>query len=248
MAVEGQFADNRMSVLQPSNCRVCGTFREGCCGGANGITQFNHMIARIGHISIAVSTQPSMASSSLASSKTNITMLDLLTTVKEWLTTTVWAELQSQRQKTTLISGQFNVSQSLHTQVVLIYSPASYHYSMTRVWTRCPKSNIHHAGVLQLNSSTQLQPRCRMIPLSIVAPDTREPYGFAPFWSWISLLDDRQILAADRLLVTGAVPRASVAVGTENPVILANWQIACVKLFAPVEFVKPFTCQVEKMN
>jgi hypothetical protein len=62
------------------------------------------------------------------------------------------------------------------------------------------------------------------------------------------LLDDRQILAADGLLVTGAVPRASVAVGTENPVILANWQIACVKLFAPVEFVKPFACQVEKMN
>ena len=35
-AVEGQFADNRTSVLPPSNCRVCGTCREGRCGGAVG--------------------------------------------------------------------------------------------------------------------------------------------------------------------------------------------------------------------
>ncbi len=32
--MEGQFADDRTSVLQSSNCSVCGTCREGRCGGA----------------------------------------------------------------------------------------------------------------------------------------------------------------------------------------------------------------------
>ena len=35
-AVEGPFADDRTSVLPPSNCRVCGTWREGRGGGAVG--------------------------------------------------------------------------------------------------------------------------------------------------------------------------------------------------------------------
>ena len=36
MVVEGPFADDRTSVLPPSNCRVCGTWREGSGGWAVG--------------------------------------------------------------------------------------------------------------------------------------------------------------------------------------------------------------------
>jgi hypothetical protein len=34
--VKGPFADDRTSVLPTSNCRVCGTWREGRGGGAFG--------------------------------------------------------------------------------------------------------------------------------------------------------------------------------------------------------------------